>query len=712
MAKSVTNEKLLEWQKKFNTNKVRYEAELTRMEEREELYRGGRALKPLTEKDTGPDGGVQKTPHVRNIIAENIESQINSAIPMPKVTARRKKDEPLAKLIEDMIRNELNRLPFEYLNDLQERTVPLQGGSFYHVEWDNTKGSHTTVGEVDISARHPRQVIPQDGVYTAVEDMDYVFLELPTTKESIKRIYNVDVSEESEDSPEIRGGDGTPADDMVTQIMALYRNSKGGIGLYTWVRETELADIEDYQARRLPRCKVCGQLQPVDGTEVVEKQEMILPDAMSAALGVMPEMVEKTREWHKGDACPHCGGREWESKEETHQEIWDPIVRTVDGKTVVIVPSASEQYDPETGLVTVVPTKVPYFKPDMYPVVLQRNVSIFGQLLGDSDADKIEDQQNTINRLEKKDIDRLVKAGSRILMPGQARHRVDPKDGELWYVDNMQDMSMIQVKDFTGNLQYELAYLAQVYEESRQAIGITDSFQGREDTTAKSGVAKQFAAAQSAGRMESKRVMKDAAYAELFRLIFLFRLAYADEPRPVVSQDSKGNTTYAEFNKWDFLERDADGVYYWNTDFLFSTDTSAPLAANRERMWQETINLFSAGCFGNPQELETLVALWTKLELLHYPGAGDTRDYLEEKLQQQMAAQQQAMQQQAMQQQAMQQQMAQAGQMRRPMGGQRQQMEAMAQKRALDDVGREVMSAVDRRAKADAVRDYMSKKQQ
>ena len=112
----------------------------------------------------------------------------------------------------------------------------------------------------------------------------------------------------------------------------------------------------------------------------------------------------------------------------------------------------------------------------------------------------------------------------------------------------------------------------------------------------------------------------------------------------MVSQDSKGNKTYGEFNRYDFLEQDEAGEWYWNDQFLFSTDTSAPLANNRERMWEETISLFSAGCFGNPQEAETLIALWTKLELLHYPGAGDTRAYLEERLEQ---AQAMAMQQQA-----------------------------------------------------------------
>ena len=251
--------------------------------------------------------------------------------------------------------------------------------------------------------------------------------------------------------------------------------------------------------------------------------------------------------------------------------------------------------------------------------------------------DKIADQQNTVNRLEKKIIDRVMKAGSRILMPASARHRIDPEDSEVWYLDNVADAGMIQVKDFTGNLQYEMAYLGQTYEEARQALGITDSFQGRNDSTAQSGKAKQFAAAQSAGRLESKRAMKNAAYADLFRLIFQFKLAYADEPRPVVSQDSKGNTAYGEFNRYDFLERDEAGEWYWNDHFLFSTDTSAPLANNRERMWEETISLFSAGCFGNPQDTETLIALWTKLELLHYPGAGDTRAYLEERAEQERA---------------------------------------------------------------------------
>ena len=64
-------------------------------------------------------------------------------------------------------------------------------------------------------------------------------------------------------------------------------------------------------------------------------------------------------------------------------------------------------------------------------------------------------------------------------------------------------MALIGCYDFKGDLQYELLYLANVYEEARQILGITDSFQGRQDSTATSGKAKEFSAAQAAGRLEN-----------------------------------------------------------------------------------------------------------------------------------------------------------------------------------------------------------------
>lgn len=609
-------DKLDMWQRRLARNEQAYSHRLSQMDEREQVYKGSRKL---TKRVVGDN--TSEAIHVRNLTAEIVEAQVNSSIPQPKVTAMRQKDERKAKLIEDMLRNELNRLPFEQLNDQQERTVPIQGGGMFLVEWDNTERSHTTVGELSVSLMHPKQVIPQDGVYTGIEDMDYIILKLPQTKEYIKRRYKVDVKTESEQEPDIKSETNqSPADDLVTQYIAYYRNAKGGIGLYSWVCDTELEDIDDYQARRVQRCKQCGEAKPLDS-----------------------------------NVCPTCGAKDWTSEVQEYETLTQPIVQS-DGN--VIMPF----YTLADG--SIIPTVIPYYKPDIYPLVLQKNVSIYGEFLGDSDVDKIRDQQNTANRIETKIVEKLVKSGSYLVLPDEAVIRADAEDLKVIRPGSAQAAQLIAVKDMEGNITQDLTYLAQVYEEARQIIGITDSFQGRKDSTATSGVAKEFSAAQAAGRLESKRVMKDAAYAALFEAMFKFKLAYADEPRPVTSRDIQGNTIYEEFNRYDFLEQDVTGEWYWNDQFLFSVDTSTPLANNREAMWQETRENLSSGAFGDPTDLRTLILFWTKMELLHYPGAADTKAFLEQRLQEQM--QQQMMMQQQMVQQA--QQQAQADVMAQALG--------------------------------------------
>lgn len=638
MAKKQDKSKLRLWQERLKVNETAYAAETARMDQREALYTGTKTLRPMV-----PGDAKTTAAHVRNICAELIEAQTDSSIPQPKVTARRSQDEGKAKLIEDMLRNELDRMPFEQLNDIMGRTVPIQGGAAFLVEWDNTQRTHFTIGELAVSTLHPKQIIPQDGVYTGVEDMDYILLKIPQTKEYIQRRYGVDLHDEREQEPEIKSAGGAAAaEDLVTQYIAYYRNDKGGIGLYSWVNDTQLEDLEDYQARRLRRCVKCGAVEPL-------LTETDLPEDFFAGPGADPEAEAdafaretRPRPLRGGRKnCPYCGGSRWEETAEDFEEIPTAVARS-DGGTVGGMVRRAQLSETETdalGLPVVEiieePVRVPFYKPDIFPVILQKNVSVYGRFLGDSDIDKIADQQNTTNRIESKIIDKLLKSGSYITLPDSASIRADAEDMKIIRPGTAADTGLIGVYDLQGNISQDLTYLAQVYEEARQVIGITDSFQGRKDTTATSGKAKEFAAAQSAGRLESKRVMKDAAYAALFEAMFKFKLAYTDEPRPVVSNDIHGNTRYDTFNRYDFLEQDAAGEWCWNDQFLFSCDTSAPLASNREAMWQETRMNLQTGAFGDPSQLQTLILFWTKMELLHYPGAGETRAYLEEELRRQ-----------------------------------------------------------------------------
>lgn len=661
MAKETTghtvSEKLREWQERLSQSDKGWSAEVEKMNERESIYNGLRTMTPLVPGDTHRDGTKKKTSHVRNITFENIESQVSSAIPQPKVTPRRKKDEHLANVIEHFLRNELDRLPFEAINDLAERTVPIQGGVGFLVEWDNTKRTSTTVGEVNVTLIHPKQFAPQPDVYTSIADMDYFIVKVPTTKGCIERRYGVVLETEGESEPDIRGGDGSTSEENLTLYMGYALNDHGGIDRYTWVNDTELESLEDYQARRQPVCERCGKVKPLAGQEV-------------------------NGSVYAGGACPWCGGKKWDERVQDFEELRVPVHRS-DGTFLGAAKAAGE------------PTKIPFYRPDCYPIVLQRSVSVYGQLLGNSDVDMIRDQQNTSNRIEQKIIDRLMKAGTRITLPDRADLRTDPEDSERWYIGKPSDKQLIDVYDFSGNLQYELTYLSQVYEEARQIIGITDSFQGRRDATATSGKAKEFSAAQAAGRLESKRVMKNAAYAELFEVMFKFWLAYSDEPRPVTYKDSTGETVYEEFNRYDFLERGEDGEWHWNDQFLFSCDTSAPLASNREAMWQETRQNLQTGAFGDPTDIETLILFWAKMEELHYPGAGQTKKHLEEKAQraeemQRMQAEMQRMQQEMQRAQ----QRAQGTPQEMPEGG----------AAAGEELPPEVLAAVEAQAQQDAMR--------
>ena len=638
-------DKLDLWKRRLKANDTAYSAEEARMDGREALYRGSDEIRPIVAKDRARE---RETPHVRNLCAEMIESQVDSNIPQPKVTPRRKRDEWRAKLIEDMLRNELDRLPMEVINDQMERTVPIQGGGAFLVEWDSDQRTHSTVGEVSVAFVHPKQIVPQDGVYTGIEDMDYIILKVPQTKGYIKRRYGVDVDDEGEAEPDVKGMCASTADDMVTQYIAYYRNGKGGIGLYSWVNDVELEDMEDYQARRLRRCAACGAMEPLEDVTPAEPAvNGLLPGQTADGTGEYKGSGTVSRRGRK--VCPYCGGTKWEDSEEQYEEVYTPITRS-DGSVIPgaqMVETVTDQVD-EYGLpivaVEMVPTRIPFYKPDIYPVILQKNVSVYGKFLGDSDIDKIADQQNTTNRIEKKIIDKLVASGSYLSLPDNPSVQIDERDGKIIRLGSPSDLAMIGVYDVQGNVEQDVTYLSQIYEEARQIIGITDSFQGRKDTTATSGTAKEFSAAQAAGRLESKRVMKDAAYAQLFEAMFKFKLAYADEPRPVVSHDIQGNANYEEFNRYDFLEQDAAGEWAWVDDFLFSCDTSAPLANNREAMWQETRMNLQTGAFGDPSSLQTLILFWTKMEMLHYPGSGETKAYLEEQLQQQMQAQQMAQQ--------------------------------------------------------------------
>jgi len=225
---------------------------------------------------------------VRNIVFENIESMVSSSLPTPKVTAKHKEDERLAAIIEHWLRNEMDRLPFETMNDMAERTVPMQGGTGWLVEWDNTKTTHCSVGETKVTLLHPKLFAPQPGVYTGIGDMDWFIIKAPTTKASVAREYGVDVFNLGEEEPELRTTDGAASrDEMLTKYIGYEKNGDGGIDRFVWVNSKVLENIQNYQARHQQVCRSCHKKRPMPGQIIsnnVEPPPLLPSPGMAGSL--------------------------------------------------------------------------------------------------------------------------------------------------------------------------------------------------------------------------------------------------------------------------------------------------------------------------------------------------------------------------------------------------------------------------------------------
>ena len=580
------------WRGKLEQARIAYASTLKEINKYQGIYEGTR------EVNGNPNTNVSARElaiNVRNIALELIESQVDSSIPMPKVTALHEGDEHLARSIERALTNKVKLLKLSIINDQMERIVPVQGGDFFMVEWDNTMGFHSNYGDVNVLEIFPKQVIPQPGV-SKIEDMDYIFVQTAQTKDWVKKKYDVDVQDASEEYKDIRGAENETGleSDIVTVNTAYYKND-GKIGRFVWVDDYTLEDLDDYQARITRKCKECGY--------VTEEKE-----------------------------CPMCGSKKFEETEDKTQEIRIPIMQEAG-----IDPMTGEAIEVEAEEVVT----IDYYKPNCFPIIVRKNISKPNTLLGFSDVKAIEDQQDLIKKVGSKAAEKSLKGGSYVTLPRGVKVETTDKELKIVRLDDPQQKSMIDVLNLQVNIQQDMQMVNKAYEDARSTLGITDAFQGKYDPSAVSGTAKQYSINQAAGRLESKRVMKNDAYAKLYELMFKFWLAYADDPLPITGSGVNGEQDFDVLDKSDFVKVDAAGQYYWNDEFLFETDPTSTMMANREAMWQQIDMKLQSGAFGQLGSLETMRLYWSLMEKNHYPNAGDVLSQIEMMIaeQQQMAQQ-------------------------------------------------------------------------
>ena len=592
------SDKLSYFKELYENAKTKFD-EAGKLEQHWEQYKG----------DTKIDGyNAADASLVRNITYELVESQITGYIPTAKVDPRMSSDKNLknAEAIEKLGEMTMNRIGIESLNDIDERYTYIYGGSIFLVEWDESIVSHNTVGDVKLTVISPRNFVPQPNIYH-IQDMEYCFVTFSTTKEALMRKYGVSITE-AEDAVHEEGGD----EDTATLYVCYYKDDEGKVCEYVWSGETKLSDVSDFYARKRRICTKCGKRE---GLCQCEK----------------PKFKLESEDYEELDHDIIIDGEIAIPAES--EMIRDGVVVTEDVEAPAMGVNGMPQFDVDAAgnmipLMTTqqIPkmerTKLPYYRPKRLPIVIRKNTSQEDTLLGQSDCEFIRPQQQAINKVESRIMEKLMRSGVTPVVPEDANIAINNSIfGRVIKLKPGETVHQYGTIDTTPDISKDIAEAERLYDHAKRILGISDSYQGQYDSSAQSGVAKQMQINQASGRLESKRRMKNSAYAEIYEVIFQYYLAYADEPRPISYKDALGKVQNIDFNRYAFIERDEAGEYYYSDEYLFGADTASDREQFKQYHWEQSLNLFKMGAFGDPATVQARVTYWRNLERSGYPYA-------------------------------------------------------------------------------------------
>lgn len=559
---------------KYTMSKSSADIEIVKIPRRQSLYKGEGKIK---NKKTGVE--VQAECH-QNITFELIESQISNTVPEPIVTPLMAEDAQRALQATYYLSQAMKMQDGIAINDKAERGVLKNGYGWYLIEWDQSKASNSGFGGLKLTYYPAGSVYVQPGI-ADFKDAEYVFLKNTATCASIKRLYGVDIPPD---------GDGV---DVCTIITCYYLNEDGDLAR-TIFSENSMALISQdnyFELRRVVRCNECG--------EVIVNLDQ---------------------------PCPTCNSDvfEWAIMDEeiATQDIYEGNMEE-NARLRAEARAKGEPDNPYAGLEKIVSKgdRLPSYHIRELPVVMRVSISADDSIYGISDIDMIAQNQDTLNRITTKEQENILKAGSFVTYPQGTKI---PSDDSTLKLVPIQDPRMIQafsVQTIQANMQQDDIFATRMYQYGRATLGITESYQGKKDTTATSGKAKQLAAAQSAGRLESKQRMKVQAYSEIYRKQFKFLLAYADKTQHYVKFSDEGDILQMQFNRYLFLKKNKEtNQLYWDDNFVIEAD-NASLFGNKQEMWETLTAQFMSGSIGNPADPNVLKLYWSIMKQLQFPFA-------------------------------------------------------------------------------------------
>lgn len=515
----------------------------------------------------------RKSRSLRKMAYEIVESTIDNSVPMPKMQPRYKSDIPLIGITENYLKFETDRALTRYTNDRSERSTYVDGTGWYKVGWDSFENTHERSGNLRIDFCTVDQIVPQPGVIN-YKDLEYIF-EIQNV--SIAKIYDlygkiIGVTNES---------------NLVEVIYCYYLNENRIVGLFAWAPTTGqvICNEEDWQIRKLRKCTTCGTINPVD------------------------------------NECRFCGNTKFKFENAEKDILDEDLVKIYNPYEVGETDDINEKDHYVSQPFLSKGTEIPFYQVRQLPFVPRPAVSSMDSIYGISEVKIILEMQDGVNKVLSKAIDKTLKSGAVVTKPEKLK--LDDKDNtfKVLGVRSAEEAQMVGAKQIVADTSQDMAMAAILYDSGKSSSGITDSFQGKSDSTAVSGKAKQYAAMQSAGRIQSLREVKAAAFSGLYELMLKYLLAFSDETRKFVKVLPDGTEKEECWSKYMFLDKDKYGNIYYRDDFHFGSDAASTLSQNRVQMWQETQDKFVQGAFGVPNDPRTLKLFWNTMDSLQYPLA-------------------------------------------------------------------------------------------
>ena len=517
---------------------------------------------------------TRKGRSLRKMVYELIESKIDNSIPMPKIRPRYKTDLPLVSVTENYLKFEVDGIFTKYLNDRSERSTYVDGTSWYKVWWDSLDNTHERSGNVKIDLCRVDQIVPQPGV-SDYRQLEYIFERKELSLTRIWDLYHRRIIP-------------TEANTNVIEVISCYYlNSNRVVGLFMYAPHSRqvICNEEDWQIRKLRTCTVCGTVNPT------------------------------------GDTCRNCGSKTFKYENATEEILENDIEEIYNPYEVGETDDESEKDHYKSRVFLTAGTKIPFYKITQLPFIPRPAISSLDNIYGTSEVKVTLESQDAINKLLTKALEKTMKSGTILTKPEKLKIGDSDDTIKVLSVRTTEEATMVQSRPVVADTSQDLVMAATLYESGKASSGVTESFQGAKDSSATSGKAKQYAAVMTAGRIESLRVMKSAAFAGLYELVLKYLLAFSDEPRKFVRVLPNGSQKEEVWNKYMFLDKDKYGNIYYRDDLRFDSDPASTLSQNRAQMWQETQDKFVQGAFGNPADPRVLELFWNIMDSLQYPLA-------------------------------------------------------------------------------------------